>query len=310
MSEPHLPLRQPHADLRRHQTSLERFEQEGVMARRQLPQTGLSRREFIRDAGGLVIGFSMLDAALAPQLLAQPAISTAVPPSPKKLDSWLHILPDGGVQVFTGKLEIGMGVDTAFTQIVAEELDVNPSRVKFVLGDTATTTDQGGVGGSTSISLGSRPLRNVSAAARAALVQRASQQLGVPVDQLQVRDGVISSRADASRRVTYGDLATAIAAEQNLKVSGAGFALNVEGTAKPKDPSTYTVVGTSVPRVDMTPKILGVYQYITDVRVPDMLHGRVIRPAGVGATLVSVDESAAKTISGYVKTVVEKNFVG
>src|SRR5262249_6901613 len=215
-----------------------------------------------------------------------------------------------GVQVFTGKLEIGMGVDTALMQIVAEELDLNPSRVKFVFGDTATTTDQGGVGGSTSISLGSRPLRNVSAAARAALVQRASQQLGVPADQLQVKDGVIASRTDPSKRVTYGQLAATIASEQNLKVTGAGFALNVEGTAKPKDPSTYTLVGTSVPRVDTAPKVLGTYQYITDVRVPGMLHGRVIRPAGVGATLAGVDDSAAKNIAGYVRTVVEKNFVG
>jgi nicotinate dehydrogenase subunit B len=266
----------------------------------------LSRREFVRDAGGLVVGFSMLDAALAPQLLAQSA-ATAVPPSPKKLESWLHILPDGSVQVFTGKLEIGMGVDTALGQIVAEELDLNPSRVKFVLGDTATTTDQGGVGGSTSVSLGSRPLRNVSAAARAALVQRASQRLGVPADQLKVHDGVITAGA---KRVTYGELAAAIAAEQDLKVSGAGFALNVESSAKPKDPSAYTVVGTSVPRVDMAPKILGTYKYIVDVRVPGMLHGRVIRPAGVGASVVSVDESPAANIAGYVKTVVEKDFVG
>ena len=285
----------------------------------------LSRREFVRDAGGLVIGFSMLDAALAPQLLAQPAVSSmpgTVPPSPKKLESWLHILPDGGVQVFTGKLEIGMGVDTALTQIVAEELDLNPARVTFVLGDTATTTDQGGVGGSTSISQGSRPLRNVSAAARAALVQRASQQLGVPVDQLQVKDGVISVRGAGAQtvrsaglqagptQITYGELASAIAAEQDLKVTGAGFALNVEGTAKPKNPATYTVVGTSVPRIDIAPKVLGTYQYITDVRVPGMLHGRVIRPAGVGATLVGVDDSPAKNIAGYVKTVVEKDFVG
>jgi CO/xanthine dehydrogenase Mo-binding subunit len=270
----------------------------------------VSRREFVRDAGGLVVGFSMLDAALAPQLLAQSPVSTAVPPSPTKLESWLHILPDGGVQVFTGKLEIGMGVDTALTQIVAEELDLNPSRVKFVFGDTATTTDQGGVGGSTSISLGSRPLRNVSAAARAALVERASKQLGVPVDQLQVRDGVISSRTDTSKRVTYGELATAIAAEQNLKVTGAGFALNVEGTAKPKDPSTYSVVGTSVPRIDTAPKVLGTYQYITDVRVPGMLHGRVIRPSGVGAKFFSLDDTEAKKIAGYVKTVVENDFVG
>ena len=154
-------------------------------------------------------------------------------------------------------------------------------------------------------------MRNVSAAARWALVQRASQQLGVPVDQLQVKDGVISVRGTGqTRQVTYGQLASAIAAEQDLKVTGAGFALNVEGTAKPKDPSTYTVVGTSVPRVDTAPKVLGTYQYITDVRVPGMLHGRVIRPAGVGATFVGVDDSAAKNIAGYVKTVVEKDFVG
>src|SRR5262249_38909660 len=254
----------------------------------------VSRRDFVRDAGGLVIGFSMLDAALAPHLLAQAAVSSAVPPSPKKLESWLRLLPDGGVQGVTGKLEIGMGVDTALTQIVAEELDLNPSRVKFVLGDTATTTDQGGVGGSTSISQGSRPLRNVSAAARAALVQRASQQLGVPADQLQVKDGVISVRgAGQARPVTYGQLASAIAAEQDLKVPGAGLALNAEGTPKPKNPATYTVVGPSVPRIDIAPKVLGTYQYITDVRVPGMLHGRVIRPAGVGATLVGVDDSPA-----------------
>ena len=271
-------------------------------------KSGVTRREFVRDAGGLVIGFTMLDSALAPRLLAQTPV--AVAPSPTKLESWLHVLPDGGVQVFTGKLEIGMGVDTALTQIVAEELDLTPSRVKFVFGDTATTVDQGGVGGSTSVSQGARPLRNVAAAARAALVQRASQQLGVPVDQLQVANGVVTARADASKRTSYGELAAAIAAENQLKVTGAGFALNVDGGAKPKDPSTYTVVGTSVPRVDMVPKILGTYQYITDVRVPGMLHGRVVRPAGVGSKLVSVDDAAAKSITGYVKTVVDKDFVG
>ena len=264
---------------------------------------GVSRREFV--AGGLVVGFSMLDRELVPRLFAQAAAAAA--PSPKKLESWLHILPDGNVQVFTGKLEIGMGVDTALTQIVAEELDLSPSRVKFVFGDTSTTVDQGGVGGSTSVSQGSRPLRNVAAAARAALLQRASQRLGVPVEQLRVKDGVISAGA---KRITYGEIATALAAEQDLKVTGAGFALNVDGGATPKDPATYTVVGTSVPRIDMAPKILGTYKHVTDVRVPGMLHGRVIRPAGVGATLVSVDDSAARSIAGYVKTVVDKDFVG
>jgi CO/xanthine dehydrogenase Mo-binding subunit len=273
----------------------------------------ITRREFVRDAGGFVIGFSMLDSSLAPRLLAQSA-PAAAPKSPKRLESWLHVLPDGGVRVFTGKLEIGMGVDTALAQIVAEELDLAPARVTFVLGDTSETTDQGGVGGSTSVSLGSRPLRNVAATARATLVQLASQRLGVSPAQLDVRDGVVSVRGDAAKRVTYAELASAnldaAAGADALKVSGAGFALNVEGSAKPKDPSTYTVVGTSVPRVDMAPKVLGTYRYITDVRVPGMLHGRVVRPAGVGATLVNVDDSTVKSIAGYVKTVSDKNFVG
>src|SRR5215470_10457399 len=273
----------------------------------------ITRRAFVRDASGLVIGFSMLDSSLAPRLLAQSAVLGA-PKSPRKLESWLHVLPDGGVRVFTGKLEIGMGVDTALGQIVAEELDLAPSRVTFVLGDTSETTDQGGVGGSTSVSLGSRPLRNVAATTRATLLQLASQRLGVPAAQLEVRDGVVSAKGDAARRVTYAELASAnldaAAGDDALKVSGAGFALNVEGTAKTKDPSTYTVVGTSVPRIDIAPKVLGTYQYVTDVRVPGMLHGRVVRPAGVGSTLVSVDESSVKGISGYVKTVVDKNFVG
>ena len=274
------------------------------------PRTrGLSRREFVRDAGGLIVGFSMLDSALVPQLLAQPA-ATAASPSPKKLESWLHILPDGSAQVFTGKLEIGMGVDTALTQIVAEELDLAPGRVKFVLGDTGITTDQGGVGGSSSVSQGAKPLRNAAAAARAALVQLASQRLGVPANALQVRDGIVSMKADATRRVSYGDLAGAMASAGELKVTGAGFALNVDGGATPKDPASYTVVGTSLARVDIAPKVFGTFHYVTDVRVPGMLHCRVVRPAGVGATLVSVDESAVRNIAGYVKTVVNKDFVG
>ena len=270
---------------------------------------GLSRREFVRDAGGLIVGFSMIDAALVPKLLAQSAASVASP-SPKKLESWLRILPDGSAQVFTGKLEIGMGVDTALTQIVAEELDLVPGRVKFVLGDTGMTTDQGGVGGSSSVSQGAKPLRNAAAAARAALVQLASQRLGVPASELQVRDGVVSLRTNGATNITYGELAGAMASASDLKVSGAGFALNVDGGATPKDPSAYTVVGTSLPRVDIAPKVMGTFRHVTDVRVPGMLHARVVRPTGVGATLISVDESAVKTISGYVKTVVLKDFVG
>jgi len=271
-------------------------------------KTVLSRREFVKDTGGLLIGFSLADAAVLPQVLA--AAEGPEKLSTNRLDAWLRIDRDGNVHVFTGKSEIGMGVETGFAQIVAEELDVPVSRIIFVMGDTSTTPDQGGVGGSTSIAMGSKPLRNVGATARAVLLRLAAKNLGASPEELQVREGIVSVKADPARKVSYAELAASGDLDDALKVSGEGFALNVEGLGKPKDPSTYTVVGQPVPRVDIAPKIMGKWQYITDVRVPGMLHGRAIRPAGVGAKLMNVDDSAAKKIPGYVQTVTKGNFVG
>src|SRR6266700_2536173 len=159
----------------------------------------LSRREFVKDTGGLLIGFSLADSAVLPQVLAAAAEVTPTP-SPNRLDAWLRIDRDGTVHVFTGKAEIGMGVETGFAQIVAEELDVPLARVVFVMGDTSSTADQGGVGGSTSIALGSKPLRNASATARALLLRLAAKNLGASPGELQVREGVVSVKADPARR--------------------------------------------------------------------------------------------------------------
>jgi nicotinate dehydrogenase subunit B len=274
------------------------------------PKTTLSRREFVKDTGGLLIGFSLADSAIVPRLLAAASPESVATPSPSRLDAWLRIGKDGIVHVFTGKPEIGMGVETAYAQIVAEELDVSIDRVDFVLGDTAQTANQGGVGGSTSIMMGAKPLRNAAANARYLLTQLASRHLGAAPEKLHVKDGIVNVIGDGSKKISYADLASAGDLNDALKVSGEGFALNVEGAGKPKDPSTYTIVGKSAPRVDLPPKILGKYQYVTDVRVEGMLHGRVIRPSGVGATLVNVDENSAKTIPGYVKAVVKGDFVG
>src|SRR5579864_8047550 len=306
LRQPDLPLRQSRAHFCRCPPSRRRNEEERIaMATKNV----LSRREFVKDTGGLLIGFSLADSAVVPRVLAA-AGETAASPSPSRLDAWLRIDRDGNVHVFTGKAEIGMGVETGFAQIIAEELDVPVSRVIFVMGDTSTTADQGGVGGSTSIAMGSKPLRNVGATARAVLLRLAAKNLGAAPEELQVREGVVSVKADPSRKVSYAELAAAGGLDDTLKVSGEGFALNVEGLGKPKDPSSYTVVGQPVPRVDLEPKILGKWQYVTDVRVPGMLHGRVVRPAGVGAKLMSVDDSAAKKILGYVQTVIKGNFVG
>jgi nicotinate dehydrogenase subunit B len=270
----------------------------------------ITRRDFVKETGGLVIGFSFASSAILPQLLAADTPTSVASPLPNRLDAWLRVEKDGTITVFTGKPEIGMGIETAYGQIVAEELDVAPEHVHFVMADTAFTTNQGGVGGSTSISLGSKPLRNAAANARYMLVQLASKRLGVPPEQLQVQDGIVSVMGDPSKSVSYADLAGGTDLDEMLKVTGDGFTLDVQGMGKPKDPSTYKIVGQSRPRVDIGPKVLGKWEYVVDVRVPGMVHGRVIRPAGVGSTLVQVDDSAAKQIVGYQQTVVKGNFVG
>jgi nicotinate dehydrogenase subunit B len=268
--------------------------------------TSASRREFLTIGGGLLIGFRLGDSGFVPQLVAA---ETATPP-PDRLDSWLRIGVDETIRVFTGKVDIGMGVQTGLMQIVAEELDVPVARVELIMGDTTTTPDQGGVGGSTSISAGGKPLRNAAAAARRLLEQLASERLRVSVERLEVVNGIVTVKGDASESVSYGALVNGHELTENLRVSGSGFAVNVEGGAKPKDPAGYRIVGQSVPRVDLPPKILGRAIYSTDVRVPGMLHGRVIRPASAGAKLIGVDDTAAKKIRGYVKTVTRGNFVG
>lgn len=273
-------------------------------------QNGVSRRQFVKEAGGLLVGFSLADPASLPRVFSG-SRSDAVPSTPAgQLDSWLRIEPDGNIRVFTGKAEIGMGVETALIQIVAEELDVSPGKISFVMGDTATTVDQGGVGGSTSVMLGAKPLRNAAATARFLLLQLASRRLAVPAEQLDVSDGIVRRKGGGTPSVSYGALVQPHALQDKLAISGTGFALNVQGVGKPKDPGNYTVVGKPIPRVDIPPKVLGQFPYVTDIRLPGMLHGRVVRPPGVGANLLAVDENSVKGIPGFVKTIVQGNFVG
>ena len=275
------------------------------MARAVLHST--SRRQFFKTGGGLLIGFSLSDSGVVPRLIAA---DTATPPAPGRLDAWLRIGKDETVSVATGKVDIGMGVQTGLIQVVAEELDVSPGRVHLIMGDTANTPDQGGVGGSTSISAGANPLRNAAATARLVLLQRAAVRLQAQPEQLRVRNGMVSVEGDAARSVSYGSLAGGSEFNEALRVSGGGFALNVQGKGKPKDPASYTIVGQSVPRVDLPPKILGQATYSTDVRVPGMLHGRVVRPATAGARVLGVDESSVRAIPGFQKAVVKGDFVG
>ncbi|TMC08035.1 MAG: xanthine dehydrogenase family protein molybdopterin-binding subunit, partial [Chloroflexi bacterium] len=254
----------------------------------------LDRRTFLK-AGGALIVTTAVPGAVVGALTEAAAAAVPYPAlDPTALATWLTIHADGSVTARSGHVELGHGVQTGLAQIVAEELDVPIGRITMILGHTNQTPDQGDTAGSTSIRVAGAQLRQIAAEGRAALLKLASQQLGAPVDALTVTDGVVSGGA---RRLSYGELVKGrvLTAVAPITVSGyGGFRMSVTGTAKPKDPSRYGTVGKSVPRVEVPDKVTAKATYVQDVRVPNMLHARVIHPKGIGSTLVSVGDFAPK----------------
>ena len=265
-----------------------------------LQRSGFSRRSFLQGTGALIVSFSMGGVLATMEAQAQGGVAPDSPPA-NEVDSWIAIGADGSVTAYTGKEELGQGMSTAQTQLVAEELSVPFDRVTLIACDTAMTPDQGVTSGSQShpANFNRSNLAQAGATARQALLQLASKRLNVPVDQLTATEGVIRSKSDASKKVTYGEL-----------VAGRRFDLKVDSNAKRKSPSEWTVLGKPMPRSDMPSMVTGQFEFVHNVRVPGMLYGAVVRPAAVGATLVDVDESSVKDLPGFVKVVVKKNFVG
>jgi CO/xanthine dehydrogenase Mo-binding subunit len=249
-----------------------------------------SRRRFLRNTGALVVTFSL--AAALPRLAdAAPALAQAQPapppPVPISLDGWVKIQGDGSVKVFTGRVELGQGNQTALSQIVADELDVAFDKIDLVMGDTATTPDQGPTWGSTTIRDAGSQLRQAAAEARLTLVNLAAKQLNVPAESLSVSNGVVTSGA---KSVSYAELIGDKQFNVELKGVMTPFGLGpLMGEAKPKDPSQYRIVGTNVQRVDIAPKMTGQFTYMHDVKVPGMLHGRVVRPTGIHSNLLGLN---------------------
>ena len=266
-----------------------------------LQRAGLSRRTLLKGCGALIVSFSA--AELAGQLgLSAPVASAQFGQGANtQLDSWIAIATDGSVTAYTGKCELGQGLYTAQTQLIAEELRVPVIRVRLVQCDTEITPDQGTTSGSQShpSNFNQRNLALAGATAREALLRFASERLGAPMSQLVVQDGVISVRTNPSRNVSYGEL-----------VGGRQFSVPLDNNARRKDPSEWTVLGTSVPRLDLPALAAGELEFVHNLHLPGMLHGRVIRPPAVGATLVSVDESSVRDVPGLVQVVVKGDFVG
>jgi len=256
----------------------------------------VSRRTFLKGGGALVVAFS-LPSELAAQSVP-PARSVKALPA-DQIDSWLAIGQDGRVTLYCGKVELGTGVETALSQIVAEELDVGFRRMTIVQGDTGRTPDQGYTVGSKTIQVGGPPIRQAAAEARQTLLSLASSHLGEPAEQLVVRDGVVSVKGDSTKQVSYERL-----------IGGQRFERAVTKNAPLKAPGRYSIVGKPVRRVDIPAKVTGTHVYVQNVRVRGMLHGRVVRPSAIGAVLGGVDEASVAGMPSVVKVVTQGNFVG
>jgi len=262
--------------------------------------TTLLRRDFLRSGGALVVGFSLRDVLFAQQTPMRGTV--AGPPDARQIDTWLAIHADNTATVYVGFAELGQGASTALLQIAAEELDLDMGQIKSVPLDTNVTPNQGGTYSSASIARGGPQVRTAAAEARFALLDMASRRLGVPATSLRVAKGVVST-ADATKRVTYGEL-----------IGDRLFNLPFAGSAPVKKPSDYSVVGARVARRDLPDKVDGTHVYMQHVRVPNMLHGRVVRPRGqraygVGAKVASVDETAIRAIAG-VRVLRRGDFIG
>ncbi|MEY2503492.1 MAG: nicotinate dehydrogenase subunit [Verrucomicrobiota bacterium] len=220
-------------------------------------------------------------------------------------ETFIRIAADGTVTAFNGHVDLGTGIRTALGQIVAEELDVSFARVVMVLGDTSRVPNQGATIASETIQITAVPLRKAAAQARHFLLARAAQRLELPLRELAVEDGLIRGRDN--RSISYGEL-----------IAGDALRLELDNTVAVKAVDAYTIVGQSVPRVDVPAKATGELVYVHDVRVPGMLHGRVVRPpyAGVdagdfvGTSLIGVDETSVRDIPGLVAVVTIGDFIG
>jgi nicotinate dehydrogenase subunit B len=267
----------------------------------------LSRRRFGQALGALTIAFSLTPPSLAADLPKLPG-SLA---NNRRLDAWLRINADGTVTVFAGKVELGQGILTAFEQIVADELAIDPARIRIISGDTAQTPDEGFTSGSQSIEYGGTALRYACAEARQIFVQLALERFGVHDDHvvgnthldlkgdsvLIFDDGSIQI-GSSGRKVTFWELAD----DLDLHREATGNA--------PLRRGAFKYIGKNRPRRDIPRKVTGGIAYVQDIRLPGMLYGRISRPPSYSAELMEFDEARVKKLQGVVEVVRDGRFLG
>ena len=231
----------------------------------------VTRREFLQSSSALVVGVSGVLPTLDVQ--AQNVAPKILGPNPSNLDTWIKIGGDGLVTINSGKMDCGQGLDVAYSQIAAEELDVPLSQVIVLFGDTKTSVNQGGGSASSGIRQGAIPIRNAAAEARRVLLQMASVELQVPADQLDVNNGKVFVKANPSKSTTYAQIIANKEFSTNLEWNKKiGNDLNVTGQAKPKNFADYKIVGKDAPRRDIKDHVLAKEHFTAHIRPANLLH--------------------------------------
>ncbi len=268
----------------------------------------LSRRQFIKAGGILVVGFSFAGPELLKGDTAKPAVlKNSLDPTLST--SWIEIHPDNTLLIRTGKSDFGQGTTfTAYRQIVAEELSVPFEAITTVVqGHTDQTPD--GSGAFDFLGRGTPNIRKAAAYTHQALLNLASEKLGVPKDKLSVKDGIVSG---GGKSVSYGDLVKNQQLKLTIPVSGdltSIMGLTIVGDPPMKPVSEYTVIGKSFKNSVISSKVAAKETWVTDVRLPGMLHARVVHPKTLGSTLVSAG-AVDKTKFPNSQVIVKGNLVG
>ena len=267
----------------------------------------LTRRQFVKTGGALVVGFGLVG-----RQMFEASVEAAS--SKNSLDaalssSWFEIHADNTILMRTGKVDFGQSTaHTAYRQLVAEELNVPYDAITtVVMGDTDRTPDGGFSAGY--LEYGGQNLRKAAAYTYQAILELAAATLGVEKGRLTVKDGVVSG---GGRSLTYGELVRGQELKLTIPVEGqltTMFGLTVAGNPPMKPTSQYTVIGRSVANAVTPGKVMGKEQWVTNVRLPNMLHGRVVHPKTLGSTLVSPGTLDAKQFPN-ARVVVKGNLVG
>ncbi len=275
----------------------------------------LSRRRLLKVGGGASIGLSIVwrsdvtaatatpqatpvspSASVLADIYAQPLVNL-FESSSEQVDDYLSIDSDGTVTLRVGLVEFGQGIETGFKQLIAEELYVPFERVNAIMGNTSETTFALGTFGSLSTQLTGPTIRKAAAQMREWLLDLGAEQLGVDRASVQPGEGTVVVTTDTGKSVTYAELA-----------AGKRAARTLSADVPLKDPETYSIVGKPIPRIGAREKVTGLVKYGIDAAMDGMLYARIVRPPALGATLQSIDFSAAETTPGFAGSFRDGNF--